>query len=116
MSKIKRIICYIRAIPFWVRMKFNPDCFCPHFYGEDEEFATAVFLNRKTQKVRIADSFTHDIDEEYIPNAVFIGRTCKRCGYKTADVKRLSEWIDDANERELSIIYYERKRKDDAKY
>lgn len=104
---IKKLGCYIRAIPLWVRMKFNKDFFCPHYFV-DEEWITPVYRNRKTNELRIATSYAHDIDEEWIPNAIFIGRTCKRCGYKTADIKRLGEWQDDVKIGQISMMYQNR--------
>lgn len=104
---IKRIWCYIKAIPFWVRMRFNKDFFIPHVFVE-EEWITPVFVNKKTNKIRIADTYAHEIDEEFIPNAIFIGCTCKYCGYKTARFKRIGECTE-VDEKQMSILYYERK-------
>ena len=84
-----RFLCYLKAIPFWVKMGFKKDFFIPHVFI-DEEWIAPIFLNHKTNKVRIADSYAHEMDEEWIPNAIFIGRTCKYCGYKSFQISSLT--------------------------
>jgi hypothetical protein len=88
-------------------MGFKKDFFIPHVFV-DEEWATPVFRNRRTNSIRIANSYAHEIDEEWIPNAIFIGRTCKYCGYKTADIKQIGVWKDNMSEKNISMLYARR--------
>ena len=83
----KELMCYIRAIPLWVRKGFDKDYFCPHLYRDIGEYSAKIFVNQKTGKFRIADSYAHEFGEKYEPNAIIIGRQCVRCGKITADYK-----------------------------
>lgn len=105
---IESIVCYIKAIPLWIRNKCNKDFFIPHKFIE-KDLATPAYINRVTNKIRVASGYAHEIDEEYVPYAVFTVRICKCCGYRTATVQTLSEWVNDNETNGTVLVYYERR-------
>lgn len=85
----KKIGCYIRALPLFIRKCFNPDYFCPHFYKECEKYRSDIFVDmRHKDKFRIANTMQHKDYEVLMKDAVLTGLECKRCGYKTMEYQR----------------------------
>lgn len=111
--KIKELFCSIKAIPFWIRSGFNKDCFITHVYREVGEYPAKIFVNQQTGRFRIADSYAHEFEEKYEPNAVIIGLQCKYCGKISAEYK-LPWHKDNVGEEEMSNLYgryeYEERR------
>lgn len=83
---IKRIMCYIKAIPMWVRHWFNPDYYCPHLYRDIKEFRESIFV-KPNGKFRIADTYTHTIDEKFVYMAYLTGCECVRCGHRMLEFR-----------------------------
>lgn len=80
----KKIGCYIRAIPLFVRKGFKPDYFCPHIFVECEKYKADIFVDiRKCDHFRIANTMQHKDYEVLMKDAVLTGLECKRCGFKT---------------------------------
>lgn len=104
MTKIKEFICLVKAIPFYVRSGFNKDCFIPHAYVELGEYPAKIFVNQKTGKFRIADSYAHLFGEKYEPSAIIIGLQCSYCGKISAEYK-LPRHRDNVGEEEMSKLY-----------
>lgn len=88
---MKRIICNLLAIPLWVKMGFRKMYFRPHFYKKIAEYDASVYYDRKRNRVRNADTYTHTIDEEYIRNAAIFVYQCELCGKKAVKVKPVND-------------------------
>lgn len=75
-KKYKKIICYIRAILRFIKIKE----WCPHIYKQSIEPAIII----STPKTfRISNNYIHNANETVHPNAGLIKCTCKICGYTT---------------------------------
>lgn len=90
-KRFKAIICYMRALLLWFHCGikgggFHRDNFCPHRYVEVREFRENIFVKPKG-KIRIADSYTHDIDEKFVYQAYLTGLECKCCGHKELEYR-----------------------------
>lgn len=103
---IKNMVCYLKAIPFFVKMGFKKEYFIPHVFEDVEEFKANIFYDKKKDKIRLADTYTHTFDERYYPNAIVTGIQCKYCGYKTATF-RTERYMGDISEDELKSIMSE---------
>ena len=102
-NKLKKIKCYLKAIPFFVKMKFDRDCFIPHMVVEVEERTENIFLDEKKKKFRIAYNYSHTIDEKFYKNATVMISRCKYCGTFFADFKT-SRYRDNVSESDMAVI------------
>lgn len=102
-NKIEKVKCYLKAIPFFVKMRFNKDCFIPHVLVEVEERTENIFVDEKTKRFRIANTYSHTFDEKMYKNATITISRCKYCGTFFADF-RTSNHRDNVSEQEMSII------------
>jgi hypothetical protein len=73
---MKRLICYIKAIPLWLRTGL----FVPHLYEATTEDAIIIATDNS---FRVADNYNHSEDEVIYPNAIVERCKCVFCGHKT---------------------------------
>jgi len=71
---IKKIFCYLKAIPFW----FVSGIFCPHVFVNIDNFVRNVIATENS--FRISDSFEHSEDERVYKSAIVSVAKCKHCG------------------------------------
>lgn len=70
------ILCYIYAIPTWIRThKWSP-----HFYEEVFDTNRDIFVNSYGQFRIVKEYYTKQEDETYIKNARIVTCQCIRCG------------------------------------
>lgn len=81
--KIKSIICYIKAIPFWLRYGE----WIPHVFKEDSREDDVIIVSTNNS-FRVAKDFSHRPNERIHPKATLITCKCKYCGIKEY------EWFD----------------------
>ena len=79
---MKRIICWAKAIPFWIRS----GVWCPHIYVEESREPAIIIANDKG--FRVAQNYMHYHDETVYPKATLIRSRCECCG------KEDLSWID----------------------
>lgn len=77
-----RIICWARAIPFWVRSGI----WCPHVYKEETR-EPAIIIST-TNSFRVSDNYVHNPNETVHPKATLIKSKCVCCG------KEERSWFD----------------------
>lgn len=73
---MKRIICYIKAIPFFIKS----GVWCPHVYNEVSRDQKIVISTE--HGFRISDNLSHNKDEKVHPKAIVIKNKCKYCGHE----------------------------------
>ena len=70
---MKKIICWIKAIPFFIKS----GVWCPHLYEESKEKAIIISTENS---YRVSKDYIHRPNETVHPNATLIRYRCKRCG------------------------------------
>lgn len=74
MKNIKKILCFIKAVPFYIKT----GVWCPHTYKDiSQEDAIIISSNNS---FRVAKDFNHEIDEIVHPKAKLIRSKCIYCG------------------------------------
>ena len=73
---MKKIICYIKAIPFFIKS----GVWCPHMYIEVSK-EKAIIISTDNN-FRISKNLIHRENEKVHPNATLITCKCKYCGEK----------------------------------
>ncbi len=73
---MKRLLCYIKAIPLWLRSGY----FVPHLY--ESTFEDAIIIATENG-FRVADNYEHSKEETVYKNAVLEKCKCIYCGHKT---------------------------------
>lgn len=73
---MKRLRCYIKAIPLWLRTGL----FVPHLYEATYEDAIVMTT---PDNFRISDNYEHDDVEVVYKNAVVERCKCVFCGHET---------------------------------
>ena len=76
---MKRIICWAKAIPFWIRS----GVWCPHIYVEESREPAIIIANDKG--FRVAQNYMHYHDETVYPKATFIRSRCDLCMRTNSD-------------------------------
>lgn len=74
--KIKKLICWIKAIPVYLRS----GQWGPHLYACDYQ---KVIIIADEKNFRVSDNYEHKPGEQVYKNACLITGTCVRCGHKT---------------------------------
>jgi len=74
---MKRLICWIKAIPLWLRTGL----FVPHLYEATTEDAIIIATDNS---FRVSDNYNHSDDEVVYPHAVLERCECVFCGHKTS--------------------------------
>lgn len=72
---MKKIICWLKAIPLWVRTGL----FVPHLYEATYEDAIII---AKPDGFRVADNYEHSEEETVYPKAVLERCKCVFCGHE----------------------------------
>lgn len=72
---IKKLICYLKAIPFFLRTWE----WVPHVYREEYEKATIISTDRS---FRVSTGYEHSPGEKVYKNACLIRQRCKYCGHE----------------------------------
>ena len=71
---MKRILCYLKAIPQLVRSGI----WCPHTYKEIEKHPSIIITTKNG--FRVAKNYMHRENETVYPNATLVKSKCKYCG------------------------------------
>lgn len=79
---MRRLICYLKAIPFWVRS----GVWCPHIYNE-ETYESAIIISTD-YGFRVSDNYKHEPYETVHPKATLMRSKCLCCG------KEELSWFD----------------------
>lgn len=79
---IKRLRCWITAIPFWIKTGE----WIPHLYREDSSEKCIIIASDTS--FRVSKNYIHNENERVYPNATLIRAKCVHCG------KELLSWID----------------------
>ena len=72
---MKRLLCYIKAIPLWLRTGY----FVPHLYETTTEDAIIIATENS---FRVADNYNHSKEETVYPKAVLERYKCVFCGHE----------------------------------
>lgn len=73
---MKQLICYIKAIPFYLRTGE----FIPHIFKDSKTYTSDIFVTEND--FRLAETYTHLPQEKLIKNATIYESECKYCGKK----------------------------------
>ncbi len=73
---MKKILCYLKAIPFFILS----GVWCPHVYAEESR-ETGVVITTKTG-FRVSDSLLHNTNETVHPKATILRSKCICCGHE----------------------------------
>lgn len=73
---MKKIICYLKAIPFFIRS----GVWCPHVYGENVYEPTIIIATQN--HFRVSKDYIHNEHEKVYPNATLIKNKCIYCGHE----------------------------------
>lgn len=71
---MKRIFCYLKAIPFYIRS----GVWCPHVYEEYDKYDGIVITT--DHGFRVSDNLMHGKNEQIHPQATIIKSKCVCCG------------------------------------
>lgn len=71
----RKIICWVRAIPLWLRCGE----FVPHVYTQEYEKANIIATDHS---FRVSEGLQHTADETVYQNACLIRSRCKYCGHE----------------------------------
>lgn len=71
---IKRIFCWIKAIPFF----FKSGVWCPHLYKEESR--ESVIIISSENSFRVSENYIHSHNETVHPKATLIKCRCAYCG------------------------------------
>lgn len=83
----KRIICYLKAIPFYLRTGE----FIPHVFKDTYERAIVITDGRT---FRVSENLEHTAKEHVFPNGCLIRSRCKYCGAEDLSWYRdYDEWM-----------------------
>ena len=80
--KFRRIFCWIRAIPFFLKS----DVWCPHVYKE--ECRENVIIISNDNGFRVSENYIHSHNETVHPKATLVRSRCSYCG------KQELSWYD----------------------
>ena len=75
--RIKSILCYIKAIPFWLKCGE----WCPHVFKEESREKDVIIIS-SNNGFRVAKNYSHRPNEIIHPRATLITCKCKYCGVK----------------------------------
>ena len=81
---MKRVLCWLKAIPLWLRC----GAWVPHIYGESE-YEKAIIIATETG-FRVSDSLMHESGETVHKDACLIRCRCVNCGRE--DVSWYHSW------------------------
>lgn len=82
MNYIKKTLCYIKAIPLYIKC----GVWSPHIYKEETR-EQAIIISTENS-FRVSKSFIHNDEEIVHPNATLIKNKCIYCG------KENFSWFD----------------------
>ena len=84
---LNKLICHVKAIPSYVRHKFDRDFYNPHEFVEDKTYHSNIWITDKGFRLA-KDSLHHYPGELFVANAKITEIVCAKCG------KRVVGWED----------------------
>lgn len=88
---MKRAVCWIKAIPFWIKS----GVWCPHIYVEESREPAIIIANN--EGFRVAQNYFHCHNETVYPKATLIRSKCKCCGKEDLSWFDREPYIIEAN-------------------
>ena len=88
---MKRLLCYLKAIPFFLKT----GVWCPHIYIEVKREKAIVISTDNS--FRVASNFIHKSNETVHPHATLMRNSCKCCG------KEDLSWFD-GNYEDIPVL------------